>query len=231
VASSPQLRRWQHKCVVIPYGIDMTSGDAPERVAVRADAIRREAGGQPLVLFVGRLVKYKGVDVLLAAMRGVAARMVLVGDGPEKAALQRVAERAGRGRPREISLGRWRPDELAALYRACDLFVLPSVTRQEAFGRGADRSDGLRQAGDQHGPGHRQRLGEPGRRDRDSWCRRGTLPRFTTQSSVCWATPNSGRLMGAAARHRARTVFGADRMVASVLGLFREVVGSGRAAA
>jgi glycosyltransferase involved in cell wall biosynthesis len=39
------------------------------------------------------------------------------------------------------------------------------------------------------------------------------------------------KTMGTAARQRARSLFGADRMVASVLALFREVVGSGRAAA
>ena len=39
------------------------------------------------------------------------------------------------------------------------------------------------------------------------------------------------KTMGAAARHRARTVFGVDRMVASVLALYREVMVDGRAAA
>ena len=132
-ASSPQLRLWQQKCVVIPYGLDMPSGAAPDRVMARAAAIRQEAGGQPIVLFVGRLVKYKGVDVLLEAMRGVSATAMLVGDGPERAALQRIAERAGVA-DRVKFLGEVSPAELAALYRACDLFVLPSVTRQEAFG-------------------------------------------------------------------------------------------------
>ena len=132
-ASAPQLRGWQSKCVVIPYGLEMTAGDAPDRVIARADAIRQEAAGHPIVLFVGRLVKYKGVDVLLEAMRGVSATALLVGNGPERAALQRTAERAGVA-DRVKFLGAVAPDELAALYRACDLFVLPSVTRQEAFG-------------------------------------------------------------------------------------------------
>lgn len=44
------------------------------------------------VLFVGRLVKLKGVDLLLDAMRDVAGtRLVIVGDGPERRALERAA--------------------------------------------------------------------------------------------------------------------------------------------
>ena len=229
VASSPQLRRWQHKCVVIPYGIDMTSGDAPERVAVRADAIRREAGGQPLVLFVGRLVKYKGVDVLLEAMRGVAAKVVLVGDGPEKAALQRVAEREGVA-DRVKFLGEVTPDELAALYRACDLFVLPSVTRQEAFGvvliEAMACGKPVISTDLGTGSGWVNQDGETGLvvPPRDAPALHNAIFRLLGDAEL-------RQSMGAAARHRARTVFGADRMVASVLGLFREVVGTGRAAA
>src|SRR5688500_16123750 len=61
-ASAPQLERWQSKCVVIPYGIDveLQPGDAVRR---RAADIRNEHS-MPIVLFVGRLVPYKGVDVL-----------------------------------------------------------------------------------------------------------------------------------------------------------------------
>jgi glycosyltransferase involved in cell wall biosynthesis len=44
------------------------------------------------VLFVGRLVKVKGVELLLDAMRGLGgARLVIVGDGPERASLERAA--------------------------------------------------------------------------------------------------------------------------------------------
>ncbi len=118
--------------MVIPYGLEIECGDAPARVTKRADAIRAEAG-RPIVLFVGRLVRYKGVDVLLEAMRGVSATAILVGNGPEQVSLQRAAERLGVA-DRVKFLGEVSPDELAALYRACDLFVLPSITRQEAFG-------------------------------------------------------------------------------------------------
>jgi glycosyltransferase involved in cell wall biosynthesis len=53
-----------------------------------------ESVGRPdgYVIFVGRLVKLKGVDLLLDAMRSVeGARLVIVGDGPERGALERAA--------------------------------------------------------------------------------------------------------------------------------------------
>jgi glycosyltransferase involved in cell wall biosynthesis len=228
-ASAPQLRGWQSKCVVIPYGLEMTAGDATDRVIARADAIRREAAGQPIVLFVGRLVKYKGVDVLLEAMRGVPATAVLVGNGPERAALQRTAERAGVA-DRVRFLGAVSPDELAALYRACDLFVLPSVTRQEAFGvvqiEAMACGKPVISTDLGTGTGWVNQHGESGfvvaPRDADGL--HDAIVRVLGDGAL-------QETMGAAARHRARTIFGADRMVASVLALFREVVGNGRAAA
>ena len=128
--SARQLQGWEAKCVVIPYGVDIRmDSDAVERRAAEI----RQAEKRPIVLFVGRLVPYKGVDVLLEALRGIQAVTFLVGDGPERRALAAKAETLGLSDsvkfPGEVSGA-----HLRALYRACDLFVLPSVTRQEAFG-------------------------------------------------------------------------------------------------
>jgi glycosyltransferase involved in cell wall biosynthesis len=85
------------------------------------------------VLFTGRMVPYKGVDVLLRSLQGVEAVAVLAGDGPRRGDWMALAAQLGlRGRakfPGEVS-----QDELLALYHACDVFVLPSITRAEAFG-------------------------------------------------------------------------------------------------
>lgn len=131
-ASAPQLEEWRSKCVVIPYGVHAARVPPSDEVARRAEAIRREHK-RPLVLFVGRLVAYKGVDVLLDAMRDSPAAALIVGEGPLRAHLQQKA--AALGVADQVAfLGEVDDDELAALYHACDVFVLPSVTRQEAFG-------------------------------------------------------------------------------------------------
>jgi glycosyltransferase involved in cell wall biosynthesis len=230
-ASAPQLRGWQPKCVVIPYGLEIEGGDVPERVTTRAEAIRREAGGRPIVLFVGRLVRYKGVDVLLEAMRGVSAIALLVGNGPERDALQRAAENLGMA-DRMKFLGEVSQDELAALYRACTVFVLPSVTRQEAFGvvqiEAMARGKPVISTDLGTGSGWVNQNAETGFvvPPRDTRALHDAIERVVTDQTLQMT-------MGAAARRRALALFGVDRMVASVLALYREVEGGragGRAA-
>ena len=139
IVASPQvaqfageLQPYLSKCVVIPYALDPDQHAMTPALAARVEAIRRE-DVRPIVLFVGRLVPYKGVDVLLRAMAGLEARAVIVGDGPLGPALKDLARELGvDGRVRFA--GNASADELAALYNACDVFALPSVTRAEAFG-------------------------------------------------------------------------------------------------
>jgi glycosyltransferase involved in cell wall biosynthesis len=130
--NAQQLAGVRHKCTVIPYGLDVPRFALTATVAQRVAEIRR-AHGDRLVLFVGRRVPYKGIDVLLAALRGLEARAVLVGDGPLRPSLQAAAsdtDLAGR----VVFAGEVPDAELLALYHASDLLALPSVTRAEAFG-------------------------------------------------------------------------------------------------
>jgi len=139
VVSSPRLAGYarelsdfRHKCVVIPFGLDTSHLAETPAIADRAAAIAREFPG-PRVLFVGRLVPYKGVDVLIDAMASVEATCLIVGDGPLRASLESHA--ASRGVSSRVRfLGGVSDADLAAHLHACDLFVLPSVTRQETFG-------------------------------------------------------------------------------------------------
>ena len=131
-ASAPELQDFQAKCSVIPFGIEARTIHVSDANTRRACEIRRDANG-PIVLFVGRLVPYKGVHVLLEALTGLDAVALIVGEGPMRARLAaRASELGVAGKVR--FLGSVDDNELAALYRACDVFVLPSVTRQEAFG-------------------------------------------------------------------------------------------------
>lgn len=127
-----ELQPYQAKCVVIPYALDPEQHAVTTSLAPRIEAIRA-ADPRPLVLFVGRLVPYKGVDVLLRALVSVNARAVIVGDGPLRESLEALAGSLGIGAAVQFA-GNASTAELAALYNACDVFVLPSVTRAEAFG-------------------------------------------------------------------------------------------------
>ena len=139
VVASPQvadlaaeLQPYRDKCMVIPYALDPDQHAMTPSIATRVAALKGESD-EPLVLFVGRLVPYKGVDVLLRALVNVKARAVIVGDGPLRADLEQLARELGVA-ARVRFVGNAEPAELTALYNACDIFVLPSVTRAEAFG-------------------------------------------------------------------------------------------------
>ena len=138
IVSSPELARhavelqdFRDKCVVVPFGVDTRRLVATDEVRVQVDALRARHH-TPILLFVGRLVSYKGVDVLLRALNGIEATTLLVGDGPLRTTLETQAQELRLSRVR--FLGEVSDTELTTLYRAADVFVLPSVTRAEAFG-------------------------------------------------------------------------------------------------
>jgi glycosyltransferase involved in cell wall biosynthesis len=133
IESSPFLAPRAGKCRVVPFGLPPGKLDAGPGARKRAAELRAAHPGRPIVLFVGRLVSYKGVDVLVRAMAGVDADLVLVGRGPLEAGLRRLAGECGIA-GRTTVLPPQDDAELAAWYLAADVFCLPSVLRSEAFG-------------------------------------------------------------------------------------------------
>jgi rhamnosyl/mannosyltransferase len=125
---SRELRGFQGKARVIPFGLDASRFAPSPAVLAKAAALRASWGGRPVVLAVGRLVGYKGFDVLLRASLGLDATVVIVGTGPEEPRLRALL------RPNTILAGRVSEEDLVAYYHACDVFCLPSVTIAEAFG-------------------------------------------------------------------------------------------------
>jgi rhamnosyl/mannosyltransferase len=138
IVSSPPLAEHSalvahaRRVAVIPFGVDVgrfAHGRAPESDA----AARMRALPGPRLLFVGRLVYYKGVEVLIHALTRCRGSLVIVGEGPLEASLRELAHRRGLG-GRILFAGRVADDDLPAYYRAADVFVLPSVAKTEAFG-------------------------------------------------------------------------------------------------
>lgn len=130
--NSSYLRHVAPKIRVIPFGIDPAPLQADE--VVKKKAIRlRERHGTPLTLFVGRLVPYKGVDVLLDAFRHVPGTLLVVGEGPLRGRLEERAAVMGIGE-RVVFAGALTFSDLLAYYHAADVFALPSITPNEAFG-------------------------------------------------------------------------------------------------
>ncbi|MGH9867803.1 MAG: glycosyltransferase [Candidatus Polarisedimenticolia bacterium] len=131
--SSPVLRHHADRCAIIPHGIDLEEMDLTP--AARQAAIRlRAEHGDRIAVFVGRLVYYKGVNVLLRAMALVPdARLLIVGDGPMRRTLEDLCHHLGLD-TRVRFLGSVPHEEKVAACHAGSFLVLPATHRSEAFG-------------------------------------------------------------------------------------------------
>lgn len=120
---SPALRRFSSKVRVLPIGIEI--GKEP--------FIDGRESHQ--ILAVGRLVSYKGFDVLIRSMPLLDQKisLVVVGQGPEKDRLVQLAEVLG-VQSRVDFRGRVSDEHLESLYNKSTVFCLPSVNKAEAFG-------------------------------------------------------------------------------------------------
>lgn len=138
------LLPYRSKCRVVPFCV---SNACLQRGKAYAASLWKDAGPcqgmqdlcgghkkQVQILFIGRLVWYKGCDVLLKAfarMKHTNCRLTLVGSGALEPDLKRLA--ASLGLAHVTFAGIVSEEEKMRQIEACDFLVLPSVSRAEAF--------------------------------------------------------------------------------------------------
>lgn len=117
---------------VMPNGVDFARGKADDEAVREAVKGYDLPNGVPVFLFVGRLVKYKGLPLILNALKivkesGMDFRMLIVGSGPDEEELKKMTEEllltdkvifTGPIRDREV---------LRAINTRADLFLFPST--------------------------------------------------------------------------------------------------------
>jgi teichuronic acid biosynthesis glycosyltransferase TuaC len=107
---------------VLRNGVDLEMFRPLDRLALRAE-LRLDG---PTLLSVGNLIDFKGNDLVIAALAALPHHNLLIaGEGPERATLERLAAQIGVAE-RVRFLGRIAHDRLAALYSAADALVLAS---------------------------------------------------------------------------------------------------------
>ncbi|MGJ5202673.1 glycosyltransferase [Bradyrhizobium sp. HKCCYLR20261] len=129
---SKALACFRDKCTTVPLGCDVRYwGTLDGPMAQRVAELRRRK--PRLVVAVGRLVGYKGFDVLLHAAKHVDTDVVVIGDGVLRQPLSRLAQQLGIAERIEFRGGADRDDVKAHMHAAA-VVVVPSVTDAEAFG-------------------------------------------------------------------------------------------------
>lgn len=107
----------------VPDEAQLAATRAPTRAALGL------APDEAAILFVGRLVALKNVPVLLRALRrlvdaGLRPRLLIAGDGPERAAIEQLVAQLGLGAQARL-LGQ--RSDVPELMAAADVVVLPSL--------------------------------------------------------------------------------------------------------
>jgi len=130
---SEYLPDYKSKCEVIPLGAKL---DWVNDSSNRSDRVKKIKSkyASPLVLFVGRLVYYKGIQYLIDAVNQVPdVSLVIIGSGPLKKELLNQIQNLNLEKRIHI-LPEVNEETLRSFYEACDIFVLPSVEKSETYG-------------------------------------------------------------------------------------------------
>lgn len=131
IKGSSYLKPYQNKCVTIPFAVNQKIEQMGKKYM---EQVQPNMKKYTRFLFVGRLVYYKGVDVLIEAFEGVEnAELIIVGCGDMEKDLKAYTKEHGMI-DRVRFLGKVEEDRLYHEFSECDVFVLPSIAKSEAFG-------------------------------------------------------------------------------------------------
>lgn len=146
IKGSAYLKPFSEKCEIIPFGVELKMEKRADAYIARKKLIYNDMKngvnknlreGQPRrtrFLFVGRLVYYKGCDILIRAFSRLSqSELIMAGDGDMVGECKLLAKKLGVEK-RVSFLGKISEERLCQEYEECDVFVLPSVAKSEAFG-------------------------------------------------------------------------------------------------
>lgn len=137
IAPTPKIQRLlqsygvQCPVRVIPTGLDLRRFTAAPDPALRTSLGLPDRG--PVLLYLGRLAKEKNIAELIAAMPDIpGAALLIVGDGPERPALEAQAEALGLA-GRVIFAGMVPPAQVPRYYALADAFVSASTSEAQGL--------------------------------------------------------------------------------------------------
>jgi glycosyltransferase involved in cell wall biosynthesis len=128
--TSVELESYHDKIEVIPHGIDPAKHAVAEPEAVRRIQSRYGPG---IAIAIGRLVPFKGFEILIRAMQTAPGNLLLIGDGPLRKHLEAVSKECGTSQ-RVFFMGKIDNSQIANYLSAADVFSMPSISRAESFG-------------------------------------------------------------------------------------------------
>ncbi|MBI1978597.1 MAG: glycosyltransferase [Candidatus Aenigmarchaeota archaeon] len=134
ISESKILEKFNERLKVIPIGVDTDLKTFSVNKLKKQYKIKNEK----IVLFVGRLFPYKGIEYLISAIPMIIkhypdVRFAIVGGGEKEAELKKLAENL-KIDDKVIFTGKVDNKTRNTFYKICDVFVLPSINRGEAFG-------------------------------------------------------------------------------------------------
>ena len=117
------------KIVYIPLGVDT---DLFKPLNVKNTEFELKISNEKILIFVGRLIKLKNIDQILKAVSKLAVlykdfKLLIVGDGPEKGGLLKLAKDLNLCNHVKF-LGELKGEELAYIYSLADILILASST-------------------------------------------------------------------------------------------------------
>lgn len=217
--TSEVLRHYRHKAVTIPIGLDKQGYPQPSSERLQH---WRDRCGERFFLFVGVMRYYKGLHILLDAVKDSDYPVVIVGSGPLEAELKAQAERLGL---RNVQfLGQLDDEDKVALLQLCLAVAFPSHLRSEAFGisllEGAMYGKPMISCEIGTGTSYINVHGETG-----LVVQANNAKAFRAAMDQLWDDPERCALMGRNALARYEELFTAARMGQQMAELYEELAG------